>query len=1087
MNPKDFSNELLIGWGGADVFNQALMLAKRGQVLKADWDDNTAIATGEIALRSGWNMKTGFELLPNGRIKSQCPCRTNQEFGMVCPHVVAIALMLMCRMSDPEAEEKYQAEQRAARRIASIDPNAYIQRAADGTPMRMSFTWGRDFFKEFYEGCVHAHLSFIDGNRQRHRPEDLCGGEPIAISAGAENLLGVLEDICEGPAKSDIDLSPPDFLNVLAIMSREKPVGCVMRAEYYEESGKFELFPFAEMPFRHIASADRFVVHGSKGFVWSEPLDPKDGPARFFPLANVLKEPFQSLYQKDEIIGREMMYDFLNMNLPLLRKQIEVQISPSEDLFKFVPGQPVIHLHVYGSRASLGVEVRAHYGNQIVRCGAGGQKVCLPDPEDLLRYFVRNMDAEMAAFAQLRKVGFEPGEDTERWFIDEPRDVLNFFGTGAPQLRRLGWKVHYEGPLAELVDSIPMVIPTVKVSDAPRGAFDVGYAFELNGQRVPDTEVQDALNRGDAYILRDNQPILLDTSIIEEMRGVFADCAHQGDAPPGRFRMGSLYAPYVKGAIDALGDVVELEDEAAPSWRETAALRNRDEGAKYEPVDLGPLENTLRPYQKEGVYWMRFLEKSGLSGLLADEMGLGKTLQTLAWISLERTDPAARGKPALVVCPTSLVANWNAEAEKFTPWLKRLVVSGPNRAEDFSKIQDADLVITSYALLQRDIKDAYEDRKFSVVVLDEAQHIKNRSTRNAKSAKKLDSVQKLVLTGTPVENSVADVWSIFDFLLPDYLGRYDAFNAAVQQPIEAGGPDGTAAQERLHHKLKPFILRRLKKLVAKDLPDKIVKVEYCPMTEEQQRWYNKLLQDARTRIGDMVKQRGFAKSKIEILALLMRLRQVASHLELLKEYRKQHISHRDTETQSGEINLCASVPLCEKKSSELSGKLDIFFELLDEAIDGGHRVLVFSQFVSMLTILRRELEARGIRYCYLDGSTKDRLGECRKFNTDESIPLFLISLHAGGTGLNLTGADMVVHFDPWWNPAVEDQATDRAHRIGQKKTVYVVKMIASNSVEERVLALQQKKQLVIDATVGTTDAQAIQKLTYDDVKAIVGL
>ena len=199
----------------------------------------------------------------------------------------------------------------------------------------------------------------------------------------------------------------------------------------------------------------------------------------------------------------------------------------------------------------------------------------------------------------------------------------------------------------------------------------------------------------------------------------------------------------------------------------------------------------------------------------------------------------------------------------------------------------------------------------------------------------------------------------------------------------------------------------------------------------------------------------------------MKLRQVASDLELLKEYR---------EKCGGKV-----------KGDNLSGKLDVFFELLDEAIDGGHRVLVFSQFVTMLSILRRELEARGIRYCYLDGETKDRLGECKKFNTDESIPLFLISLHAGGTGLNLTGADMVIHFDPWWNPAVEDQATDRAHRIGQKRTVYVVKMIAEHSVEERVLALQQKKQLVIDATVGTTDADAVQKLTYDDIKSIVGL
>ena len=1073
MSPKDFTDKILIGWGGADVFNQALMLAHRGQVRSADWDEESSSATGEVALPSGWNMKTGFTLLPDGIIRSNCPCRTNQEFGRVCPHVIAVALLLMCRMSDPEAEEKYQAERRRARRIAAIDPSAYIQRAADGTPMRLSFTWGRGFFDEFYAGCVHTRLVFIDGARHVHKPEELCGGTPISISQGAEDLLGVLEDICEGPAKENIDLSPADFLNVLAVMSREKPVRCVLKAEYYEENGSFCLFPFAELPFEHVASADRFLVHRSTGFVWSEPLDPQNGPARFFPLANVLGEAFQSLYRQDEVIDRSSMYDFLHANLPLLRRQIDVQISPSEDLFRFVPGTPTIHLKVSGSRASLGAEVLARYGDQDVKCGAGGQRICLPDPEDLLQYHIRNSEAEKAAFSVLKSVGFELDADSGRWFITEPRDVLNFLGGGEPRLRRLGWKVHYSGRLSELVESMPSIVPVVKVADAPRGAFDVAYSFEMNGASVPGTEIQAAINRGDSYVLDGARTILMDTSAISAMREVFADCPIHGDAPPGHFRVGSLYAPYVKGAMDALGDVVELEDADAPSWRETAALRNRDEGARYEPVALGSLEEILRPYQKEGVYWMRFLEKSGLSGLLADEMGLGKTLQTLAWLSLERTDPAARGRPALVVCPTSLVANWNAEAEKFVPWMKRLVVSGPDRAELFARIPEADLVITSYALLQRDLEDAYSGITFGAVVLDEAQHIKNRSTRNAKSAKRIESVQKLVLTGTPVENSVADVWSIFDFLLPGYLGRYDAFNATVQQPIEAGGPEGAAAQERLHHKLNPFILRRLKKLVAKDLPDKIVKVAYCPMTEEQQRWYNRLMQDARTRIGDMVKQRGFAKSRIEILALLMRLRQVASHLELLKEYREKRMPRGDGEAQG--------------QDNSLSGKLDVFFEMIDEAIDGGHRVLVFSQFVSMLSILRRELDARKIRYCYLDGSTKDRLGECRRFNTDESIPLFLISLHAGGTGLNLTGADMVVHFDPWWNPAVEDQATDRAHRIGQKRTVYVVKMIAEGSVEERVLALQQKKQLVIDATVGTTDAQAVQKLTYDDIKAIVGL
>jgi SNF2 family DNA or RNA helicase len=235
------------------------------------------------------------------------------------------------------------------------------------------------------------------------------------------------------------------------------------------------------------------------------------------------------------------------------------------------------------------------------------------------------------------------------------------------------------------------------------------------------------------------------------------------------------------------------------------------------------------------------------------------------------------------------------------------------------------------------------------------------------------------------------------------------------------------------------------------------------MTTAQQRWYNRLLEDARSRIGDMVKSKGFAKSRMEILALLMRLRQVASHLELLKEFRE---GRAGAEGEEG-----------------LSGKLEVFFELLDEAIDGGHRVLVFSQFVTMLTILRRELEARGVAYCYLDGETKDRLGECRRFNTDESIPLFLISLHAGGTGLNLTGADMVVHFDPWWNPAVEDQATDRAHRIGQKRCVSVIRLISQQTIEEKILRLHEKKQAISDDMLdGTAESY---KLSYDDILEMV--
>ena len=711
----------------------------------------------------------------------------------------------------------------------------------------------------------------------------------------------------------------------------------------------------------------------------------------------------------------------------------------AEDGEKFieVPMQPKFDAYVSGSRASLAIEVDAYYGDiGIPACSPQGERVVwLEDPDDPLVRFVRSHKAEKDAVARLESCGFERGYRTGdlKLYTTDPQKVLNFLGAGLPMLRRCGWRVELSEKLMKLTDEMPSVVPVVQVRDAPGGAFEVKYTFDAMGTEVSPVEVQAALNRGDGYILRDGRVTLLDNTAIETMHDVFRDCAGMGSGgKDGWFRVSGVHAPYVKASLDLL-DSIDLDDSAAASWRETAAARNREGHAKFEPVSLGKLDAVLRPYQKQGVYWMRFLENAGLCGLLADEMGLGKTLQTLAWLSLPRVGGGER-RPALIVCPTSLVRNWEAEANRFTPWMKTLVVSGPERARDFAKIAGADLVVTSYALLQRDFEAAYAEAEFSAVVLDEAQHIKNRQTRNAKAAKNLNARQRLVLTGTPIENSVADVWSIFDFLMPDYLGRYEAFKAGYELPVQDGGAAGEAAQAKLKRKLHPFILRRLKKTVAKDLPDKLVKVSYCPMPDDVQREYTAVLQ----------KERRGARTKFEMLALLMKLRQIASR-----------------------------------------GKVDAFLEQLDEAMDGGHRVLVFSQFVKQLAVLRRRLDELGVPYCYLDGSTKDRLGECDRFNRDRSIPVFLISLMAGGTGLNLTGADMVMHYDPWWNPAVEDQATDRAHRIGQTKKVYVVKLITAGSIEEKVLALQRRKQAVIAATVSTTDAAIVERLTADDLAELL--
>ena len=717
--------------------------------------------------------------------------------------------------------------------------------------------------------------------------------------------------------------------------------------------------------------------------------------------------------------------------------------GPETDFIE-VPMQPKFYAYVSGSRASLSIAIDAWYGDiDFPACSLQSPDVVrLPDPDDTLVRRVRSMQSERDAIKAAEKWGFEPGyrEGDFKLYVTDPQKVLNFLGAGLPDLRRRGWRVDLSDRLMALTDKMPSVVPVVTVRDAPGGAFDVQYTFDAMGHDVSPVEIQAALNRGDGYIMHDGEVVLLDNKAIETMHGVFRDCAtSQNGAPSGWFRVRGVHAPYVRASLQAL-DCVDLDDTAAEEWRKTAMERNRDSDAKFEPVALGKLDSVLRPYQKQGVYWMRFIENAGMSGLLADEMGLGKTLQTLTWLSL----PYEAKLPSLIVCPTSLVRNWESEAHKFTPWLKVLVVSGPDRAQDFTKIGDADIVVTSYALLQRDFESAYMDREFSAVVLDEAQHIKNRQTKNAKAVKLLSSRRRLVLTGTPVENSVADVWSIFDFLMPGYLGDYESFRMDYETPIADGGDAASGVLERLRRKLHPFILRRVKKSVAKDLPDKIIKVSLCPMDDDSQREYNEALSKTRRQAGDLVKAKGFQKSKFELLALLMKLRQIAS-----------------------------------------LGKLPAFMEQLESAVAGGHKILVFSQFVKMLQIIAAELQEAEIPFCYLDGSTKDRLGECNRFNRDPKIPVFLISLMAGGTGLNLTGADMVIHYDPWWNPAVEDQATDRAHRIGQKKNVYVMKMIASGTVEEKVLALQRKKQAVINATVSTTDAAVMEKLTADDLASLL--
>ena len=1024
-----------------------------------------------IARESASEIYTRLRLRSPDKIESLCPCFTNQHSGQVCPHVVALGIALMLRHTDPLREQKYLEDQRRARRLEQVDESAYLSRDPRGTPARLGLALPPTWAGDFWSGRVTLTLLLLTADAAL-APEQSPAHARYRLSPEDDNLLSVLEDICEGPPRSRVELSAADFLNVLAVAGHTRPavagsgelvvesiaMQTALRVDLAHETGELIIFPHTELPFLRPGEIPVYLVNNRQGWVCAS--------GHLWPMKNVLPIPYHGIYRTEEVVPRERVINFLRRDLNTLLAVTPVALELTPDLFVTVPGTPAIHLDLQGSKASLRATLKAVYGTRAFCAGMPDTQTefAMPDPEDILRYQTRNLPAEKAAVDALLRYGFQEDRSATvaeaTYTLVGTRETLNFLGSGYPALGRGGWKIAFSGRLAELVDGLPVVTPVVQIAEKNGGWFDVGFTFDLPGRAaLPPAEIQRALNRGDAFFERDGETLLIDREAVDSMRAIFSDCRSREGGAPGHFQMPAVYAPFVQASLHAL-DGIDVEDP--PGWRERAAASNRAGSGRLRPVPLGPLENTLRPYQKEGVYWLRFLEASGLNGLLADEMGLGKTLQTLAWLSLPRTDPQAQGKPALIVCPTSLVENWSREAETFVPHLRRLVVSGPDREARFAEIPKSDLVITSYALLRRDL-EAYRPFSFSVAVLDEAQHIKNRSTQNAVAAKQINAVGKLVLTGTPVENSVADLWSIMDFLMPEYLGVYEEFRARYELPIAAGDRGGELAQAKLRRKLHPFLLRRLKKDVAKDLPDKIVKVSFCPLTLDQQRVYNDLLAESRRTIGDLVKAKGFERARFEILAILMRLRQTCCHLDLLKD------RHKPGSYEAP------------------SAKLDAFLELLDEAMDGGHRILVFSQFVSMLKLLRAELEQRGLAHCYLDGTTQDRLAQCQRFNLNPDIPAFLISLKAGGTGLNLTGADMVVHFDPWWNPAVEDQATDRAHRIGQKRTVYSIKLIAEHTVEEKVLAMQQRKQAVINATVGTTDEAVMQKLSFDDIRDLIGL
>ena len=514
----------------------------------------------------------------------------------------------------------------------------------------------------------------------------------------------------------------------------------------------------------------------------------------------------------------------------------------------------------------------------------------------------------------------------------------------------------------------------------------------------------------------------------------------------GKFSSEIKIPQYKSFYVDLMGE--EYFTDTYTKNNELDKYIKKIKNISIKKYDDSLLENvTLRDYQRFGIQWLESLTQIKLGGILADDMGLGKTLQVIALLTKTKLT-----EPALIVVPKTLLYNWDEEIKKFSSKLKVLLVDGsiPQREKLLKNIRDYDVIITSYSLYRSDMK-TYSDLSFSFCFLDEAQHIKNPSINLTKAIKTVNAKYRFALTGTPIENNLTELWSIFDFIMPGYLGNQGYFTRNYSSPIMK--LDDKYALESLNFHIKPFILRRLKKDVLLELPPKIETHQLCDLDVEQKKLYQAQLALAKKEIETDIENKELSKNQIKIFSLLTRLRQICCHPKLFIDNYKGG-----------------------------SGKFEALFELLDELISGNHKTLVFSQFTTMLKLISDELKNKGIEHYYLDGKIKpkERLRLVNDFNNKE-VPIFLISLKAGGTGLNLVGSDTVIHVDPWWNPSVENQASDRAHRIGQKNSVQVIKLITKGTIEEKITKLQEKKQKLIESVL-QNEGKLINTLSEEDIK-----
>jgi hypothetical protein len=792
----------------------------------------------------------------------------------------------------------------------------------------------------------------------------------------------------------------------------------------------------------HLSGRLPALMSGSKYQYFVD--DDKNEICRLDAISTAKLAPLLKLARLNRIdihIGRKNIPEFYYRILPRLRESAEIEDKVGDEVEEFLPREVDFLFYLDADKDTMMCRPIARYD---------GQDFSVLDfleehpAVETFRDKLREIEAGTCAMDYFPTVAQTADEGALLVSQGDEEQAYRILDEGVPALMEIG-EVHCTDRFKSR-----NIRRSVKIAVGVSVKSEI-MDLEISADNLSPQELLDIL---DSYRLKKKYHKLKNGDFVDITDESIAELSSMMDTmhiSPKEFVKGKMHLPlyraiYLDKMLESCQEIYASRDHY---FRNLVKNFKTVGDSDYELPDS--LKKVLRNYQKYGYKWMRVLSENRFGGILADDMGLGKTAQVIS-VLLATKDEAKH--PSLIVCPASLVYNWQAEFEKFAPKMHTTVIAGSQaeRKALLSNLASTDVLITSYDLLKRDIAD-YEDLAFEYQVIDEAQYIKTHTTAAAKSVKVIRAAHKLALTGTPIENRLSELWSIFDYLMPGFLYSYDVFKKELETPIVRQKDE--EATKRLKRMVSPFILRRLKKDVLKDLPEKIEELQYAHMETQQQQLYDAQV----VHMKEVLKaqdEESFKKNKIQILAELTRIRQI-----------------------------CCDPSLMVSNYKGESAKRLACMELIESAIEGEHKMLVFSQFTTMLELLAKDLDDRGIRYYTITGTTakEKRVELVNAFNTDD-VPVFLISLKAGGTGLNLTGADVVIHYDPWWNIAAQNQATDRAHRIGQTKIVSVYKLIVKNSIEEKIVRMQQEKADLADAILSGEGGNVVN-MTRDDLLNLI--